>query len=112
MPTQERLAVARTRLPLSVVAAAFTLVGCTTHPMMPTPALYTGENAKPLFTDIAADRRTPPLDLLYITDRTPATSPGDSGPYTASSSRYLALVRRPWNSVMESAGTPSSRKAR
>ena len=33
-----------------IVAIAFVLTGCaTTFPMMPTPALYTGENAKPLF---------------------------------------------------------------
>jgi hypothetical protein len=51
--------------------------------MMPTPVLYTGKQAKPLFTNVAADQRTPPLDLLYMTDRTPATSPDDVGPYTA-----------------------------
>ena len=59
--------------------------------MMPTPLLYTGEQAKPLFTDIAADRRTPSLDLLYVTDRAPATTPDDVPPYTANRSRYLAF---------------------
>ena len=59
--------------------------------MMPTPLLYTGAQAKPLFTDIAADRRTPSLDLLYVTDRAPATSSDDARPYTANRSRYLAF---------------------
>jgi esterase/lipase superfamily enzyme len=44
-----------------------------------------------LFTDIAADHRTPPLDLLYVTDRAPATSTDDVGPYTGGRARYLAF---------------------
>ena len=60
------------------VLAAFALAGCaTTHPMMPTPALYTGPQAKPLFTDMHAEDRTPSLDLLFITDRAPAQSADD-----------------------------------
>ena len=47
-----------------VAALAFVLAGCATnHPMMPTPVLYTGENARPLFTDSSLSRR-PSLDLL------------------------------------------------
>ena len=64
------------------------LGGCaTTYPLMPTPALYTGAEAKPLFTEAPAVVRTPPLDLLFITDRAPATSPDDPEPYTADRSR-------------------------
>ena len=59
--------------------------------MMPAPVLYTGEHARPLFTNLAADRRTPPLDLLYVTDRAPATSPDDVRPYTAGRSRSMAF---------------------
>ena len=91
MSKRQRLAITRARLPLSLVAATFTLMSCATYPMMPTPVLYAGEQAKPLFTDIAADRRTPPLDLLYVTDRTPTTGPNGAGPYSASRSRYLAF---------------------
>ena len=68
------------------------VAGCaTTYPMMPTPVLYTGAQAKPLFTETPTDWRTPPLDLLYITDRAPATGPDDAGPYTADRSRSLAF---------------------
>ena len=72
--------------------AALAVAGCTsTYPMMPTPALYIGEMAKALFTGIPVEHRTPPLDLLYVTDRAPATNPEDDGPYTSDRSRSLAL---------------------
>ena len=76
---------------VSLLLAAVALTGCATYPMMPTPVLYTGTQAKPLFIDIAAARRTPSLALLYVTDRAPATDSDDLGPYTASRSRYLAF---------------------
>ena len=73
-----------------VAALAFVLAGCATnHPMMPTPVLYTGENARPLFTDSSLSRR-PSLDLLFITDRTKAEQAGDP-PYTAERSRSMAF---------------------
>lgn len=76
----------------SLALAALALGGCaTTYPLMPTPALYTGEQAKPLFTRVPGNARTPPLDLFYVTDRAPATSPDDLVPYTAGRSRYLAF---------------------
>jgi len=59
--------------------------------MMPTPVLYTGATAKPLFTDVPAESRTPPLDLLYITDRAPAAGPDDVRPYTGKRSRSVAF---------------------
>jgi hypothetical protein len=59
--------------------------------MMPTPALYTGPQAKPLFTDAHADGRTPPLDLLFLTDRAPATNAHEPEPYTADRSRSKAF---------------------
>ncbi len=74
------------------VLAAFVLAGCaTTHPMMPTPALYIGPQAKPLFTEMHAADRTPSLDLLFITDRAPAQSADDPEPYTADRSRSMAF---------------------
>jgi esterase/lipase superfamily enzyme len=75
----------------ALVLAALTLSGCATYRMMPTPLLYTGQDAKPLFTDLPENRRTPPLDLLYVTDRVPASGPHDVGPYTAGRSRHLAF---------------------
>jgi len=74
------------------LAALLGLAGCaTTYPMMPTPVLYTGAQAKPLFTDAPAAVRTPPLDLLFITDRAAATSPGEPEPYTEDRSRSMAF---------------------
>jgi len=74
------------------VFAAFALAGCTiTHPMMPTPVLYTGRQPRPLFTDAHADVRKPPLDLLFVTDRTPAQSSDEPEPYTADRSRSVAF---------------------
>jgi esterase/lipase superfamily enzyme len=58
--------------------------------MMPTPALYAGENAKPLFDDSSVDSRRPSLDLLFVTDRAPAAQAGDA-PYTAERSRSIAF---------------------
>ena len=75
----------------SLALAVLTLSGCGTYSMMPTPLLYTGEHARPLFTNLAPDRRTPSLDLLYVTDRAPATSSDEVRPYTASRSRSLAF---------------------
>jgi hypothetical protein len=74
------------------LATLLGLAACaTTYPLMPTPALYTGAQAKPLFTDAPAEVRTPPLDLLFITDRAAATSPDEPEPYTADRSRSMAF---------------------
>ena len=72
--------------------AAFALAGCaSTHPMMPTPVLYTGLQRRPLFTDAHADVRKPPLDLLFVTDRAPAQRADEPEPYTADRSRSVAF---------------------
>jgi esterase/lipase superfamily enzyme len=72
-------------------AVAFLLTGCaSTFPMMPTPALYTGENAQPLFADLSIESRQPSLDLLFVTDRAPAEQ-ADDVPYSAGRSRSMAF---------------------
>jgi hypothetical protein len=74
------------------LAAPLGLAGCaSTHPLMPTPTLYTGAQARSLFTESPADTRKPPLDLLFITDRAPATRPDDPEPYTVDRSRSMAF---------------------
>jgi esterase/lipase superfamily enzyme len=74
-----------------VAAAALAVAGCaTTHTPMPTPILYTGANAKPLFEESLGEARSPNLDLLFITDRAAAQVQGDA-PYTAERSRALAF---------------------
>jgi esterase/lipase superfamily enzyme len=57
---------------------------------MPTPSLYAGANAKPLFSDASLGRRPTSLDLLFITDRAPAQRTGEL-PYTAGRSRSMAF---------------------
>ncbi|MDH5245946.1 MAG: hypothetical protein OEW98_05810, partial [Betaproteobacteria bacterium] len=72
--------------------AALALAGCASrHPMMPAPVLYTGPQAEPLFTGAPAAARTPPLDLLYVTDRAPGKPGQDPGPYVSDRSRSLAF---------------------
>ena len=77
------------RSAIVIAAIAFVLTGCATT-MMPTPVLYTGANAKPLFTELSIDSRRPSLDLLFITDRAPAEQ-ADGLPYTAARSRSMAF---------------------
>ena len=80
------------RRALIPILVAFGLAGCATnYPMMPTPALYTGALARPLFTSAPAEVRTPPLDLLFFTDRAPATGGDEANPYTADRSRSMAF---------------------
>ena len=79
------------RAALAVAAIAFGMAGCATqYAVMPIPVLYTGTTAKPLFTDLPMDRRQPPLDLLFITDRAPGEQSGGLT-YTASRSRSVAF---------------------
>jgi esterase/lipase superfamily enzyme len=81
----------RHRAGIVIAAIAFVLTGCATNrTMMPTPVLYTGANAKTLFTDSSVATPTPSLDLLFITDRAPAER-ADDPPYTARRSRSIAF---------------------
>jgi esterase/lipase superfamily enzyme len=74
------------------ILVAASLGGCSsTFPLMPTPAVYTGNAARPLFASTPAVRETPAIDLLYVTDRAPATSPDDPLPYSADRSRQMAF---------------------
>src|SRR5512134_1400690 len=79
----------RARSTIVIATIAFVLTGCATT-LMPTPVLYTGENARPLFTELSIEDRRPSLDLLYITDRAPAEQ-ADGLPYTAARSRSMAF---------------------
>ena len=91
--TVREVTITETRFLVAIaLAALLSLAGCaTTYPMMPTPVLYTGAQAKPLFTAAPAAVRTPSLDLLYITDRAPAQSPDEPEPYTSERSRSEAF---------------------
>ena len=75
---------------LGVLGAVVLLVGCAGAPvLMPTPMIYTGAVAPPLFT-----RPAPPtasVDLLYVTDRAPVTKPDGSLAYSSDRSRSMAF---------------------
>lgn len=77
---------------LVLVLASFALGGCaTTHPLMPTPVLYTGPQARPLFIAPSSDDGATAIDLLYITNRAPATGSEETLPYTSKRSRSVAF---------------------
>jgi len=60
-----------------VLAFGAAAIGCaSTRPLMPTPALYRDQGEEALFRNTPAARRTPDVELLYITDRAPETEPG------------------------------------
>ncbi len=81
----------RSLVACALVLIAFVLCGCATNrALMPTPALYTGANARPLFDEASVDGQTTSVDLLFITDRA-AGAPGDELPYTAARSRSMAF---------------------
>jgi esterase/lipase superfamily enzyme len=79
-------------LNVATLAAIVLVTGCATvEPMMPTPTVYVGQGAKPLFVDVPADRKKPSVDLLYITDRAPTPGADKSIPYSAHRSRSMAF---------------------
>jgi esterase/lipase superfamily enzyme len=56
---------------------------------MPTPRIYVGEAAPPLFT--GPTPLTTSIDLLYLTDRAPMTKPDGSLGYSSDRSRSMAF---------------------
>lgn len=76
-----------------LLAAALVLQACSdSHPLMPVPMVYTGPDAPPLFTDLPEARRTPGIDLLYVTNRAPAEDPEEVGsPFGAERSQSLSF---------------------
>jgi hypothetical protein len=56
---------------------------------MPTPRIYVGEAAPPLFTGPTPS--TTSIDLLYLTDRAPMTKPDGSLGYSSDRSRSMAF---------------------
>ena len=72
--------------------SAAVLLGCATgRPLMPTPVIYQGADAEPLFTAAPFPRKQPAIDLLYITDRALETDPEGTLPYGAGRSREIAF---------------------
>jgi len=74
----------------ALLGVLVSIVGCAGRPqLMPTPRIYLGESAPPLFTD--ATPATTPIELLYVTDRVPITKPDGSLGYSADRSRSMAF---------------------
>jgi esterase/lipase superfamily enzyme len=92
---------------------ASVLGGCATEQtLMPTPVLYAGANARPLFSDALEHRRSS-LDVLFITDRARGDGPNDP-PYTARRSRAMAFGsatiefgrEMPWDRLVSESTAP------
>jgi len=85
---------------------------------MPTPRIYVGDTAKPLFTTQIPESGTPVLDLLYVTDRAPVSEADGALTYSSERSRSMAFgsvsveigERVAWTSLVEES-TVSVRKA-
>jgi esterase/lipase superfamily enzyme len=73
-----------------IAASGLLLAGCASTPvLMPTPNLYLGSLAKPLFaTEL---REAPSLDLLYITNRAPQSDADGKLGYGSDRSRSMAF---------------------
>ena len=75
-----------------MLGAIALFTGCaTTYPLMPTPAVYVGPQAKPLFADVPAAGQKASVDLLYVTDRAPGTEAAKTLPYSAERSHSMAF---------------------
>ena len=81
----------RARVGIFIAAGILAIAGCASNrAMMPTPELYTGPTAKPLFVGLPADEQKPPLDVLFITDRA-AERDGQDLRFTADRGRSLVF---------------------
>jgi esterase/lipase superfamily enzyme len=77
--------------PLLVASTALLGACATNTPLMPTPTLYAGSQAQPIFTDVRPDQQTPSVELFYVTDRMPRSPPDVAEPYTAERARSVAF---------------------
>lgn len=59
--------------------------------LMPTPAIFLVPAARAVFDEVPESRRRDYVDLLYITDRAPNTTPQADLPYGQQRSRYLSF---------------------
>jgi esterase/lipase superfamily enzyme len=82
-----------TRLAL-LLAAASLLAGCATsaRQLMPTPVMYRMPGGVPVFDLPKGSRPSPDLDLFYVTDRGPETTPdGEQLQYGQTRARRIAF---------------------
>ncbi len=95
MSTDSWLAIGLRPAGLGGALAIALLLGCAGRtPLMPAPRLYTGAEARPLFTAVDPASQEGSIDLLYLTDRAPRAEADEPLPYTAERSHSLA-----WGSV-------------
>ncbi|NOQ45278.1 MAG: alpha/beta hydrolase, partial [Desulfobulbaceae bacterium] len=81
------------RLTCLAALATLLLVGCAEQgrPLMPTPAIYTGAFARPVLDGVPAERRSPPLDLLYFINRAPIDESSETLAYGSERSKSIAF---------------------
>lgn len=80
-------------VPSILVLGALSLSGCATpaRQLMPTPLIYQQPGALPVFRQSANQRGSTDLDLLFITDRGPETTPEATLPYGQTRAKRLAF---------------------
>jgi len=61
------------------------------RPLMPTPDLYVGGAAKPVFDREVVEGQSPTISLLYFTNRAPAADPKPGQPYGSERSKSVAF---------------------
>lgn len=74
----------RRALEFALVLGGLLVAGCASKGrlLMPTPAIYHQEpGASALFADTVPERRTPSVELLFITNRATETNPESTQPY-------------------------------
>ena len=77
---------------LAGLALASILGACNSdHSSMPTPAIYVGAGAKPMFESASANHGANNIDLFYVTDRAPIIAPDGSLSYGVDRSRHTSL---------------------
>ena len=77
---------------LAGLALASILSACNSdHSLMPTPAIYVGAGAKPMFESASANHSANNIDLLYVTDRAPIIAPDGSLSYGVDRSRHMSF---------------------
>ena len=77
---------------LAGLALASILGACNSdHSSMPTPAIYVGAGAKPMFESASANHGANNIDLFYVTDRAPIIAPDGSLSYGVDRSRHMSF---------------------
>jgi len=75
----------------AAILAMLEACSSSSYPLMPTPDVYVGPNARPLFTKVTHEEGHPAIDLFYLTNRAPAAEPPEDAPYGPERSRFMSF---------------------